>query len=91
MSTLGRVLITAKSVSDSLAAMAYLREAGCELTVATTVWPVPAGVAAVVQLAVPFTRVARQRSVGPSEKATWPVAVPLCSGVTVAVYMAGDP
>ena len=40
MSTLGRVLITAKSVSDSLAAMAYLREAGCELTVATTVWPV---------------------------------------------------
>lgn len=40
MSILGRVLITAKSVSDSAVAMQYLRDAGCEVTVATTSWPV---------------------------------------------------
>lgn len=40
MTILGRVLITAKSVSDSAAAMRYLQDAGCEVTVATTIWPV---------------------------------------------------
>jgi phosphoglycerate dehydrogenase-like enzyme len=38
--SLGTVLITAKSVSDSVAAMAYLREAGCVVDVETTKWPV---------------------------------------------------
>jgi phosphoglycerate dehydrogenase-like enzyme len=37
---LGSVLITAKSVSDSVAAMAYLREAGCVVEVEATKWPV---------------------------------------------------
>jgi phosphoglycerate dehydrogenase-like enzyme len=38
--TLGTVLITAKSVSDSAAAIQYLRDAGCEVQVKTTIWPV---------------------------------------------------
>jgi len=40
MTILGRVLVTAKSVSDSASAMQYLHDAGCEVTVATTTWPV---------------------------------------------------
>jgi phosphoglycerate dehydrogenase-like enzyme len=38
--SLGTVLITAKSVSDSDAAMQYLRDAGCNVQVETTAWPV---------------------------------------------------
>jgi phosphoglycerate dehydrogenase-like enzyme len=37
--SLGKVLITAKLVSDSAAALQYMRDAGCVIQVETTKWP----------------------------------------------------